>query len=265
MRNVRLEVSYDGSRFFGWQRQDGFLSVQEAIEQALTSLLGEPATVHGSGRTDTGVHALRQVASFHIDTPLSDDRLRHALNAHIVHGVTIRRLETCDDNFHPRFDAVSKRYLYLTLTTRFRPPFARELVHWVNHPLDYAAMRHAADSLIGEHDFKAFSSSSSTARGTVRTIRHVRIVGRRERFALIVESSGFLYNMVRIIAGTLIDVGRGRLDSECAARALASGDREELGMTAPASGLYLLRVRYPEPCFCGSDRGPRGVPGLLQV
>jgi len=265
MRNVRLEVSYDGSRFFGWQRQDGHVSVQEAIEQALTSLLGEPATVHGSGRTDTGVHALRQVASFHVDTPLTDDRLRHAINAHITRGVTIRRLETCDDNFHPRFDALSKRYLYLALTTRFRPPFALDYVHWVNHPLDYEAMRHAANCLLGEHDFRAFSSANSTARSSVRTIRHVRIVGRRERFALIVESNGFLYNMVRIIAGTLIDVGRGRLDPDCVARALASGDREELGMTAPASGLYLLRVRYPEPCFRGPDRGPRGVPGLFQV
>ena len=116
MRNVRLEVAYDGSRFFGWQRQDGFESVQGAIEDALASLLDTVVTVHGAGRTDTGVHGLRQVAHLHVDTRLDDDRLRHALNAHLVEGVVVNRLETCRDDFHARFDARAKRYLYLTLT-----------------------------------------------------------------------------------------------------------------------------------------------------
>ena len=264
MRNVRIEVAYDGSRFYGWQRQDGFESVQEALEVALEGLLGEVITVHGSGRTDTGVHALRQVASFHVDTKLVDDRLRHALNAHLTDGVVVRRLETCDDEFHPRFDAIGKRYLYLTLTTRFRPPFGRRFAHWTNQPLDGAAMQRAARAIVGEHDFRAFSSTGSERKTTVRTVRDLKLVMRRERFAVVVEANGFLYNMVRIIAGTLIDVGRGRLDAGCVARALASGDREELGATAPPDGLYLLRVRYPERAFGGADRGPQGVPGVFQ-
>jgi tRNA pseudouridine38-40 synthase len=264
MRNVRIEVAYDGSRFYGWQRQDGFESVQEALELGLEGLLGEVVTVHGSGRTDTGVHALRQVASFHVDTKLADDRLRHALNAHLGDGVVVRRLETCDDEFHPRFDAIGKRYLYLTLTTRFRPPFGRRYAHWVNQPLDGAAMDVAARAIVGEHDFRAFCSSGSEVKTTVRTVRDLKLVKRRERFAVVVEANGFLYNMVRIITGTLLDVGRGRLDADCVARALASGDREELGATAPPDGLYLLRVRYPERPFRGSDRGPQGVPGLFQ-
>lgn len=263
MRNVRMEVAYDGSRFYGWQRQDGFDSVQEALEVALEGLLGDVVTVHGSGRTDTGVHALRQVASVHVDTRLPDDRLRHALNAHLANGVIVRRLETCSDDFHPRFDAIGKRYLYLTLTTRFRPPFGRGFAHWTNQPLDGDAMLRAARAIKGEHDFAAFCSSRSGRKSTVRTVRDVKLVKRRERFALIVEANGFLYNMVRIIAGSLLDVGRGRLDAECTARALASGDREELGATAPPDGLYLLRVRYPDPLFRSTDPHPRGVPGLF--
>ena len=159
VRNVCAEVAYDGSKFFGWQRQDGFDSVQGAIEEALESLLGESVTVHGAGRTDTGVHALRQVAHFHLDTRLDDDRLRHALNAHAREGVVLNRLETCRDDFHSRFDARAKRYLYVTVTTRFRPPLGREFAHWIKSPLDLAAMREAAWRLVGKHDFAAFGNT----------------------------------------------------------------------------------------------------------
>ena len=146
MRNVRIQVAYDGSRFFGWQRQDGFDSVQESLEDAIESLIGERATVHGSGRTDTGVHALAQVASFHVDTPLDDERLLFALNAHLVEGVSIGRLETCPDDFHAQHAATGKRYLYRVVTSRVRPPFGREHAHWVREPLDLAAMRRAVYS-----------------------------------------------------------------------------------------------------------------------
>ena len=120
-----MRIAYDGSRFYGWQRQDGFASVQEALEDALAALLGERLGVQGAGRTDTGVHALRQVANVHLETQLPDERLRHALNAHLCEGVVIDRLETCRDDFHARFDARLKRYGYVLWTTRFRPPFGR--------------------------------------------------------------------------------------------------------------------------------------------
>ena len=265
MRNVRIQVAYDGSAFFGWQRQDGFESVQECLEDAVDDLLGERVTVHGSGRTDTGVHALRQVASFHLSSTMPDDRLRHALNAHLPESVVVRRLETCADDFHARFSATGKRYLYLAVTSRFRPPFAQAYAHWTHAVLDFAAMERAGRALIGTHDFRGLCSVGSEPKTTVRTVRSLRWIRRRERLAFVVEADGFLYNMVRTIAGTLLDIGRGRLDPGCIESVLESGDRARCGPTAPAGGLYLLRVLYDEPVFLGPDRGPRGSPGVYQL
>lgn len=263
MRNVRFRLAYDGARFFGWQRQDGFISVQEALEDALLAATGRTAVVHGAGRTDTGVHALGMVAHAHVDTRLDDDRLRHALNAHAREGIVVERLETCRDDFHARFDARSKRYLYVIATTRFEPPFARALVHWTNHPLDLPAMRRAARSLVGTHDFIAFGNTGSPRRTTVRTLHALHFIVRRERLAFVVQADGFLYNMVRTIAGTLLDVGRGKRDPACVERALASGDREEVGPTAPARGLYFLSAQYDEDVLLGPDRTGHGRPGVF--
>ena len=264
MRNVRFQIAYDGSKYFGWQRQDGFVSVQEALEDALGGLVGEKVTVHGAGRTDTGVHALRQVANAHVDTALDDERLLHAMNAHVEEGVSIRRLETCRDDFHSRFDAKGKRYLYRVATGRFRPPFGRELVHWLCDPLDLKAMRRAASHLVGRRDFTAFANAGSPRASNVRHLTSLRIVARREGFGIVAAADGFLYNMVRTLAGTLIEVGRGKLDPDELPGILQGGDRKKAGPTAPASGLYLLSVRYDESCFAGRHRGPRGYPGLFQ-
>lgn len=264
LRNVRIEVAYDGSLFYGWQRQDGFVSVQAAIEDALAELLDTVVVIHGAGRTDTGVHALRQVANFHVDTRIDDDRLRHALNAHLPPGVAVRRAETCRDDFHARFDARGKRYAYVVQTTRHRPAIGRELVHWDPQPLDRDAMEDAAARMVGERDFAAFASAGSPRKSTVRHVRHVRIVARRERFAIVVQGNGFLYNMVRTMAGTLLDVGKGGMRPDEVTAALDACDRKLAGPTAPARGLYLARVMYDEPTFAGRDRGPRGAPGLVR-
>lgn len=249
MRNVRIQVSYDGSRFYGWQRQDGFDTVQQALEEALEALLGESITVRGSGRTDTGVHALRQVANFHLDCSLDDNRLWHALNAHLPGGVVIRRLETCEDGFHAQYDACGKRYLYLVQTERFRPPFARRHSHWVREKLDFGAMREAAGYLIGTQDFRAFANAGSPRKTTVRRLSSVRLIRKRDRFAIVMGGSGFLYRMARVIAGTLIEVGRGQRTAAEVGRILADGDRSLAGATAPPEGLYLLSVRYPGAPF----------------
>ena len=263
MRNVRILLAYDGSKFFGWQRQDGFDSVQQRIEEALHGLVGERVVVQGSGRTDTGVHALGQVAHFHVQTRLDDDRLRHALNASLPESIRVRRAESCRPDFHARFDAIGKRYLYLVATGRFQPPFARGLAHWTYEPLDLAAMRAAAQLLQGKHDFRAFGNTGSPRKTTVRTLRALRIVARQRGFAVLAEADGFLYNMVRALAGTLIDVGRGKLAPEDVRAILAARDRKQAGPTAPPEGLYLVSVQYAEPVFAGRDRGPRGAPGLF--
>jgi tRNA pseudouridine38-40 synthase len=263
MRTFRLQIAYDGSRFFGWQRQDGFASVQQALEEALLSLTGQAVTVHGAGRTDTGVHALAQVAHVHLETRLDGDRLRHAINAHVADGVVVRRAEACREGFHARFDARSKRYMYLTVTSRFPPPFARAHCHWVSYPLDLARMRAAAAALIGEHDFRAFGNTGSPRATTVRKVSGLRFLPHARSFAFVVQANGFLYNMVRTIAGTLLEVGRGKLDPACVARALASGERDELGATAPPNGLYLVSVQYDEPAFSGPDLPAQRRPGLF--
>ncbi len=264
LRNVRVRLAYDGSRFHGWQRQAGFPSVQGSVEDALESLLGERIAVHGAGRTDAGVHALGQVASFHVETRLPDERLLFALNAHLAGGVRALALESCGQDFHAQKDACGKRYAYLVRTTSFPPPAGLAYAHWMPDALDLAAMRRAAAHLVGRRDFSALASSGSPRRSNVRHVRSVHIVARRTALALVVEGDGFLYNMVRTMAGTLLEVGRGARRSEELPALLAAGDRRAAGMTAPAPGLYLLRVLYPEPCFRVPLRGPRGRPGVFQ-
>ncbi len=255
MRNVRLLVAYDGSAFFGWQRQDGFDSVQQRLEEGLHALTGIHASVQGAGRTDTGVHGLGQVAHVHVDTRLDDDALLRAWNAHLPRTVVVRRLETCAVDFHARFSAVSKRYLYLIVTTRVPPPFGGAHFHWTPSRLDFPRMRGAAEALLGRHDFRSFSSSGSPRKSTVRNVQRIHFLRRKDRFAFVIQADGFLYNMVRSIVGTLLDVGRGRLAPSVVDRALQGAPRATLGPTAPPGGLYLLSVQYAGEALL--DRGSR--------
>jgi tRNA pseudouridine38-40 synthase len=264
VRNVRVRLSYDGARFFGWQRQEGFPSVQAALEEALLALLGERIHVCGAGRTDAGVHALGQVASFHVHTRLDDRALLFALNAHLPEGARALALETCRDDFHAQKDALGKRYAYLVRCSTFRPPFDGAHAHWVRDPLDLLAMRRAGAAFVGRHDFSSLASSGSPRGSNVRTLRSLHIVARRSGLALVVEGDGFLYNMVRTLAGTLLEVGRGRRSSAEMFALLEARDRRLAGPTAPPGGLYLLRVLYREPCFATPLRGPRGRPGVFQ-
>jgi tRNA pseudouridine38-40 synthase len=264
VRNVRVLLAYDGSRFHGWQRQEGFPSAQASLEDALLALLGERASVIGAGRTDAGVHALGQVASFHVETRLADERLLFALNAHLPEGLVARALETCGDAFHAQKDARGKRYAYLVRTETFPLPLGRGQWHWVCEALDLHAMREAACHFVGRHDFGALASAGSPRKSNERHVRSVHFLVKRRGFALVVEGDGFLYNMVRTMVGTLLEVGRGKRASASIPALLAGKDRREAGPTAPPEGLYLVRVRYDDACFVRPLRGPRGRPGFFQ-
>lgn len=249
-RNVRILVAYDGAKFFGWQRQTGFKSVQQSIEEALLAVTGDSIVVRGSGRTDTGVHALGQVAHFHLDTQLSDNRLWNAINANLAKGAVVRALKTAPDGFHAQRWACGKRYGYLIENGRFRSPFTQGRTCFVRSPLDLDAMRQAARHFVGEMDFTSMASAGSPRESNVRRVFGLHMGPCRGGIGFVIGGSGFLYNMVRTIAGTLIDVGRGRFEPDEVVGILAAKDRRRAGSTAAAGGLYLVSVAY----------GPRGKP-----
>lgn len=244
MRTIKLTVAYDGTEFVGWQRQGKGVSVQGLIEEALSAIDGAPVTLHGAGRTDSGVHALAQVATARIASPIGDPRLARALNAHLPESIRITGLSTVPDDFHARFSAVSKAYEYRIWNAKTLPPFIRLYAWHIMEPLDLAAMREGTRAIVGEHDFAAFRSARSVNHTTVRAITSAG--WRTDGAALTFEiaGKGFLRYMVRSLVGTLVEIGRGARPPADMARLLASGDRSAAGRTAPALGLFLVKVDY---------------------
>lgn len=257
MRNLRIRVAYDGTCFYGWQRQEGFLSVQEALEDAIEAVCAQRVNVYGSGRTDTGVHALAQVANFHVETPISDYRLRAALNAHLPAGAVVRDVETCADEFHSQRSARGKRYLYVIRNSTHRPVHGPKLAHWTSRNLDFEAMRRAAPAFVGEHDFSAMASSGSPRRSNVRRVQSLHLRRHKDTYWFMIQGNGFLYNMVRTIAGTLMEAGMGKFDRAGIQRILESKERRLAGPTAPPEGLYLVRVLYAERMAWDGHRARR--------
>jgi len=259
-RRVRLTLAYDGTAYAGWQRQGNAVTVQEAVERALRALTGEaPETLGltGASRTDAGVHALGQAAHFDTASRIPTEKFPYALNTLLPRDIRALAADDAEDGFHARFSARGKQYRYDFHRAPHAPALQRAFRWHVPYPLDTDLMRGELDSALGKHDFRAFAASGGQAKTTVRTIRMARLetggadkmggTGDTEEAALLrlwVEGDAFLYNMVRILAGTLADVGMGRLPPGAVARALASGDRLDLGQTAPAHGLALTRVFY---------------------
>ena len=247
MRTLKLTIAYDGTRYAGWQVQEikNKATIQGALEQALRRILQEHVKVIGSGRTDAGVHAEGQVAHVRTRSAMPAERLLRSVNQLLPSDIAVTRIEEAGASFHARFSAARKRYCYRLFTGPVVPPFIRPYVHQVQVPLDLARMRREAEALKGRHDFRAFAKRRPGARSTTRAVTEVslRRCGRELRFE--VEGDGFLHTMVRSIAGTLIDIGRGRLAPGTVRRMLRTGDRRLAGATAPAKGLSLVEVRYP--------------------
>ena len=239
-------VEYDGTDYAGWQRQSNALAVQQVLEEKLEKLTGERIVVHGASRTDAGVHALGQSAHFDTESRIPGEKFSYALNALLPHDIRVSLSEDASPDFHARFSAKGKRYRYLFWDAPHAGALNRNTHAHSIYPLDVQRMQAEADALIGTHDFAAFAASGSVVKDTVRTIWKAELTRDGHEVKLIVEGGGFLYNMVRIIAGTLRDVGSGKLEPGALARAIETGDRLDLGVTAPAHGLTLMEVFYKQ-------------------
>lgn len=245
MRNFKLTVSYDGTDFSGWQFQPGQRTVQEALEQAIATVLGARSHVNASGRTDAGVHAVAQVVNFRGETRLPPETLLRAINSNLPPDVVVREACVVSDSFDATRDAVRKMYRYVIRDNPVGDPFQRRYQAWIFQRLDPAAMARAAQVLAGKHDFRSFESEWPNRTSSVRTITRLDVRRVDEQICIDVEADGFLYNMVRAIAGTLINVGRGFWPEAKVAEILAAEDRNIAGPTAPACGLFLMQVTYP--------------------
>ena len=255
-RNIKLVIAYDGSAYHGWQRQaDGIDTIQQRIEEAAARVVGRPVTVFGAGRTDAGVHAQGQVANFHCDNASIPLRgLRRAMNAKLPRDIAIRSAVEVPEGFHASRSAVGKTYRYRIHVAPTRPVMLHGRVYHYWRSLDPRAMRDAANRLLGTHDFRGFATSAEVRQDTTRTITRCEVAEVGPECHITVQGDGFLYNMVRNIAGTLIEIGRGRWQGDRIDRILSTRDRRDAGPTAPPEGLYLLCVHYrPEDLSRGPD------------
>ncbi len=246
MKRIMLVVAYDGTRYCGWQLQPEMLTVEEVLNRELSSLLKEDIAVIGASRTDSGVHARGNVAVFDTETRIPAEKLSYALNQFLPEDIRIQSSREVAPTFHPRRVNSRKTYVYRILNRRVAIPTERLYSHFVYYDLDEVAMQAAAAYLVGEHDFKSFCSVKTQAENTIRTIYRLEVTRQGEVITISVTGSGFLYNMVRIIAGTLMEVGRGAMKPERMADILAGCDRSLAGPTAPAQGLTLIGIAYDE-------------------
>ena len=246
MRSIKLVIGFIGTRFEGWQSQKKGKTLQELFERTLSRILKEKIQVTSSSRTDSGVHAKALVAHFRTSSALHDERIQKALNFYLPRDVVVYQAKTVTAKFHARFSAVSKIYRYSIWNSPTRPLFEEATVLWLPQKLDLAAMKRAAPHIKGRHDFSSFvdQDPGNPDRSKVRSIKKIHIQRKDCRIDITVEGDGFLRHMVRIIAGTLIEVGKGRLTPSSIPKIIAAQDRRQAGPTAKAKGLTLLRVRY---------------------
>ena len=244
MKRVKMIVAYDGTNYSGWQFQNNAITIEQKLNEALTELLGEEITVIGASRTDAGVHSLGNVCVFDTDTRIPAEKISHALNARLPEDIVVQDSCEVDMDFHPRFTNSRKTYEYRVLNRTFRMPTLRRDTYFYHYPLDVEKMKKAASFLVGEHDFKSLCSVNTQAETTVRTIYSCTVEKEGDIIKIRVQGNGFLYNMVRIIAGTLIEVGAGKREPEEIPVILEKRDRCAAGPTAPACGLTMIGIEY---------------------
>ena len=243
--NYKLVLQYDGTKLNGWQKQGNTdNTIQGKLEAILEKMYGQYVEIHGSGRTDAGVHALGQVANFHAPEKFSPEEMKASLNEYLSKDIRVLKVETADDRFHARLTAKAKTYEYRIDNGEVADVFQRKYVMREENSLDLDAMRAAAGYLVGTHDFKTFCANKKMKKSTMRTIYSIDIEEKNGIVSIKYRGNGFLYNMVRILTGTLIEVGRGMRKPEEMKRAIEAQDRGSAGFTAPAQGLYLVEVEY---------------------
>ncbi len=243
-KNYKLTIAYDGSRFFGWERQPGRDTIQGKLETVLAKLTGAPADVIGAGRTDAGVHARAMVASVRLDTDLSPEEIRDYLNHYLPDAIAVREVKEAGERFHARYNALGKTYRYTCFDGPVKPVFDRKYVTMLDFRPDLERMQRAAALLTGEHDFMSFCGNPRMKKSTVRLVDSITVERRRDRIIFTFHGTGFLQNMVRILVGTLLEIGRGRWEPEYVLDLLAARDRKLAGPTAPPEGLCLMKVDY---------------------
>ena len=244
MRNIKLTIEYDGKDFNGCQKQPSKLNIQGEIERAIKDITGEEVELNASGRTDAGVHALGQVANFKTNSNITIEKFPIALNTKLKRSIRILSAEEVEENFHSRYNCKKKTYRYVINNSENGTAIYRNLEYNFSQKLDIEKMKEAAQYFIGEHDFKGFKASGTSSKSSVRTIYKAEVSRQNERIIIELTGNGFLYNMVRIISGTLIEVGIGKILPEEIPEIIKSGDRERAGKTLPPQGLYLVKVEY---------------------
>lgn len=244
MRNIKLTIEYEGTNYSGWQRQKNSKTIQQLVEESIQVIAGSPIQVIGCSRTDAGVHAKGFVGNFNTDCSIPEEKFKDAMNSKLPEDIVILNSEEVSEGFHSRYSAIGKVYSYTILNRTVPSAIDRNLVYHYKRPLDYDAMQCACDYYLGEHDFSAFRSTGSSVKTSIRNIKKAYFQRNGERLIFTTEGDGFLYNMVRIMVGTLIEVGIGKLKPEDILDIINSKDRSMAGNTAPASGLCLEAVYY---------------------
>ncbi|NLL70043.1 MAG: tRNA pseudouridine(38-40) synthase TruA [Epulopiscium sp.] len=239
-----LTIAYDGTHYHGWQRQENALGIQQVIEEACEKLFGSTLSITGAGRTDAKVHALGQVATLQVATSIPTERIPYALNTYLPEDIVIHKAEEKPLHFHPRYDAKKKTYRYQILNESFSIPQMRHYTNFISQTLNIEDMQEAGKYFCGTHDFVGFCSTGSSVVSTTRTIMACSVTKKESVITMEVVGNGFLYNMVRIMAGTLIEVGKGKIHPLQMPEIIQSKDRKQAGPTAPPQGLTLVKIEY---------------------